>query len=221
MGHKLIYPLVGVALFGAGLVDWSIRARWENSTVIANVVDGLEALPTRLGDWVGQPVSLDEIIVQVAACAGYKSYRYVNERTGNSVDVTVMVGIPGQMAEHSPETCYPGAGYTLDRRSWHREPVSRFLGEETEGELARMDFLRGDHPRPIRVWHGWFDGERWSRPEYPRLSFVASPVLCRLQVSAALVPDLLADDSNQLIDPGERFLKAFLPKATQALTRNP
>src|SRR5690606_29141145 len=139
----------------------SLRAHWEKSAAIDHAVAGLEKLPERVGDWTGEPVSLDEIIVQVAACAGYKSYRYMNDRTGHSVDVTVMVGIPGQMAEHAPEACYTGAGYTLDRRSWNRVPASHFLGGATEGELVRMDFLRGDHPRPTRVWHSWYDGERW------------------------------------------------------------
>lgn len=221
MRKRSVYILVGLALFVAGLLDWSIRAHWEQSAAITQAVVGLEELPERVGDWIGQPISLDEIIVRVAACAGYKSYRYVNERTGYSVDVTVMVGIPGQMAEHAPETCYAGAGYTLDRSSWSREPVSRFLGPDAAGELARMDFLRGDQPRPVRVWHGWFDGYQWSRPDHPRLAFVTRSMLCRLQVSATLTPDLLSNDPDDLVDPGEQFLHAFLPPATKALSLAP
>lgn len=215
---KWIVPVAVVVLVAAGWVDREIRTHWETSEEIQQAVDALEVLPATVGDWVGEPVSLDEIVVEIAACAGYKSYRYIDQRTGHSVDVTVMVGIPGQMAEHTPETCYPAAGYTLDRRSWQRVPVSNFLGDSVPGELARMDFLHPDNPRPVRVWHGWYDGQQWSRPEHPRLAFVTRPMLCRLQASATLTPDILGD-SQTLIDPSGDFLKEFLPVLTEALEK--
>lgn len=201
-------------LTASGAADVWIRRSRDKSSALKSGVVALDQIPARIGNWEGAETALDPIIVRVAGCAGYRNLRYTHSLTGRAVDVTLMVGQPGQMAEHVPEVCYPAGGYSLIQSSFSRRGTV-VLAPGIDGELAVMDFLNprlGDSR--VRVWHGWYDGKRWSRPENPRFAFVTATSLLRLQVWSTLVPDPLAEDENKLIDAGEEFLRDALPEIT-------
>lgn len=215
MGLKTTYVLAAALLIAAGFSERWITYRRGHNPAVGVGVTRLEQIPLEIGSWVGRDVPLDELILRVADCAGYKNREYTNTRTGRVVELGVMVGLPGPMAEHTPEVCLPSLGYTLVKNSLERVGVARFLGTGGAGELAKMEFVHSRAELPMAVWHGWFDGTQWSRPDYSRLRFVNRKVLYRLQVSALLEPDPLADDPSRTIDPGKEFLAEALPVLTE------
>lgn len=221
MAKSLMYVLALAGIVAVGVVDRVIRWQRRDSPAVHSAVERLEALPMRIGDWEGQDVPVDDISVRVAGCAAFKNIRYMHTVTGRTADLTVMVGQAGQMAEHVPEACYPASGHTQVRNSLRRHAVAQFLGPEAAGELVSVDFVHPQVEQTLRVWHGWFDGLQWSRPEYPRIVFVQRPFLYRMQVAAFLLPDPLSADQMRLIDSGEEFLHDALPLLTRLLSGEP
>lgn len=202
------------ALSVVGAADVWLRYGRDNSKSLQTAAERLGNIPTKIGNWEGVETPLDDIIVRVAGCSGYRNLRYTHALTGRSVDVTIMVGLPGQMSEHVPEVCYPAGGYTLVQSSVTKKSTAA-LSSNVQRELAVMDFV---NPRMTdartRVWHGWHDGAEWSRPNRPRFAFVRAAALVRLQVWSTLVPDPFADDKKGYVDAGEEFLTDALATLT-------
>lgn len=211
---------IGFAILAAaGWADWTIRDRRGASPELQRAVQQVESLPQTIGQWQGTATDFDSIVLRVSRCAAYKSQRFVHNQTGRSVDVTIMVGLPGPMAEHLPEVCYPAGGYQEIGGAFQRRAIAEWLNQKSAAdELVHIDFVKPpEFNTPTRVWHGWYDGAHWSRPQHPRLSFFRLPRLFRLHVSAALLSDPF-DEHGQSIDPGEEFLRDALPILTKALT---
>lgn len=211
--------LLAVAiLVVAGAIERKIRQARSRSAPVAEGVLRLEQVPMRFGSWIGRDIPMDPVILRVAECAGYRNREYVNSINGRTVELGIMVGLPGPMAEHTPEVCFPALGFTLVKKSFQRVPAATFLGRGVPGELASMEFVNPNQQRPLCVWHSWFDGKEWVRPDYSRLSLTNRDLLFRLQVSGFQVPDPFSDDGSKNIDPAEEFLKDALPELTKVLT---
>lgn len=199
----------------AGVLErWLVYRRDHSGAVHAGVLR-LEEIPMQFGPWVGEDIPMDDLILRVADCAGYRNRQYTNTRDGRVVELGIMVGLPGPMAEHTPEVCLPALGFTLVKKSFARIPVANFLGEGVPGELVSMEFVSPSERFPLKVWHAWFDGAQWSRPDYSRLAFVNRSVLYRLQVSGLTYPDPYASDPAKIADPCAEFLRDALPDLTR------
>ena len=180
-------------------------------------IDRLAQIPDQIGPWTGRAYPLDEITVRVAGCADYRTFRFVHRETGRAVNAAIMVGLPGPMSVHTPEACYPAAGFTQLRNSLQRVPLRELSPDAGSGELVRIDFVEPKSELPVRVYQGWFDGVSWSRPQYPRLVFFSRTHLFKLQVYAPLTPPPFAEDQSELIDGPAEFLRDALPLLTRLL----
>ena len=231
MNRALVACIAVILLLVAGAWDFSIHLRRSNSASIQVAKTKLDAFPDRIGHWEGKTSELDELVIKVANCDAYKNLRFLNNQTGRAVDFTIMVGQPGQMSEHVPEVCYLAGGYTLVTRDPEaKAPDSKtgirkvsladITGGKVTGELASIEFVHPRFDQSLRVYHGWFDGKTWSRPDYPRFEFFNRDMLYRVQIAAFLQPDPLAGERNVRIDVGAEFLRDSLPEITKLLSES-
>ena len=159
----------------------------------------LHALPLSLGEWRGAATEIPAKHLQIAEAQAHLSRSYVRPRDGARVALLTLVGAPGPLGAHTPETCFAGAGY------------------EREGVAARLDLPGGfgslwrGHFCPPQsrgsaqeVLWGWGDGATWVAASDPRFEFAGRNLLYKLYVTSAAGP---AGSGGA----AEEFLAALLP----------
>jgi Protein of unknown function (DUF3485) len=120
-------------VIAAGLVRGQWTRRWATSHAVEVALARLERVPVTLGNWRGRSLELDREQLTTAEIAGSIARRYENRRTGATVTVLLVCGRPGPISVHSPDICYPGAGF---------RPM---------GSLARQSLpIAGVEPRRLR-----------------------------------------------------------------------
>src|SRR4051812_18114697 len=99
-------------LVGSGGVRW-----WQARRVEAVLRDGREApftlaeLPMVLGDWRGEDTTIDPKIARRTGATDLVTRRYVDQRTGATLEAIILYGPTTEVYGHAPEVCYPAAGY--------------------------------------------------------------------------------------------------------------
>jgi hypothetical protein len=220
-----LVALAGVLCCGALYGLWTDRWATAQSTLGASA-ERLQDVPTTIGEWDGQALEEsaepDRARVrqrehQAAGIAGYLGRRYVSRRDGHTANVFLFSGRPGPMSTHTPDRCYPGAGY---RMATAPQKISvAGVGGDEPAELWTADFEKEDAALAtrMRAYWAWTNNGSWAVPTYPRLTFGQAPVIYKLYVthpvSAANRP------SDQ--DPYAEFLRLLLPDIRKAVFSPP
>jgi hypothetical protein len=199
-------------ILGAGGIHGAWTNRWRPSTALALSASRLQEVPAKVGDWSAQEVEIGARELQLAGAVGSLSRRYVNARTGESLSVMLLCGLPANIGSHSPEVCYPGAGFVL-------EPATRVsfpIGTPPRSVTLQTATARKDDPvRPgrLRIFWGWNNAKGWDAPDDPRWSYAALPALWKLYV----IRELSGADVEPADDPCREFLDRFLPELDHTL----
>ena len=215
MRQKAAVGLAVILVLAAGFVRRSWTAGADNAPAMAAAVASLERMPLTIGSWRGTPQEMDGAELAGAGYAGAVWRRYEDTATGSVVSVLLICGRPGRVAVHSPDVCYPGAGYEM-------------LGEPTRAVLplpdgaAPAEFWKARFARPadaaqrpLGIYWSWTAGERWQAVDSPRLAFAGVPVLYKLYVVAATG----ADPGSR--DVAAEFAQRLLPQLAALLTSAP
>lgn len=196
-----------VLLGSAGLRLWQTR-RIEGALAEGRRgprID-LAALPMVMGAWKGRATELDPQIARATGADQVVTRRYVNQDTGVSLELIMLYGPAVEMYIHSPEVCYPAAGYTLQGG-----PESRSLkaGEETvpfralvyhKGEGAQTDLQE--------VYFSWWYHGKWTPDVGNQKHFERIPSMYKVQLARRVIEQERRDVGN----PCEAFLLELLPE---------
>jgi hypothetical protein len=149
--------------------------------------------------------------IDMLQCSGYIHRTYVHRKTGQAVNVAVLVGPPGPTSVHIPEICYSSEGYDIQGASQRFDvPQSGAEADEFWGVTFRS---LNQSIGLLQVGYGWSDGGRWVAPDHPRISFGRRPLLYKLQL--AVVCPTSTDIRHY--DVCRDFLADFLPVLQQSL----
>jgi Protein of unknown function (DUF3485) len=198
-------------IVGAGLIHGKWTNRWAPTPALAALAARFDSVPMTIGDWTATPFRLGERERKLAGAEACLARVYTNAARGLSVSVLLLGGLPGDIAAHTPEVCYPGAGYQLAATRWFDyRPV-------TDGPRAGFQTAvatrGGSDPSALRIFWAWHSSTGWVAPEAARWKFASEPTLCKLYViretgGSAIDPDL---------DPCNEFLGVFLPELDRAV----
>jgi hypothetical protein len=210
MKKKALYCGAGmVTVLLAGLVHGRWTGRWEQSSALDEAVATLQRVPEKLGEWKGQPITLDPNQMHRAGAVGHVTRRYEDQVHKNVVTMLLMCGRSGPMSVHTPEVCYGGAGYEM-----LGEPVECKIELGPSAAPARLwtAVLRKEGaavPTHLRIFWGWrVPGLAWVAPSSPRGAFPRLPALYKLYVIREMAsPDEPLDD-----DPAVAFIQRLLPE---------
>jgi hypothetical protein len=211
MKNILLVVAAMVLILGAGLVDGAWTNRWRSSRALADQAAGLEKVPMVIGEWKASPLDMPAGDLAMTGAVGHLSRRYTSESRGITLTVLLLCGLPGRISTHTPDVCFPGAGFTLDSPA----DFSRQYGSpEREAQFRTAVATRGTtSPSVQRIFWGWNDSKAWSAPEDPRWKFASAPALCKLYVvreTAGAVVDPKDDPCND-------FLALFLPEVDRCV----
>ncbi len=168
-----------------------------------------------IGDWTATPFELGPRERKLAGAEACLARLYTNAARGTSVSVLLLGGRPGDIASHTPDICYRGAGYALGT------PLPFEYRPRNDGPRAGFRTATaaraGANPSVLRIFWSWNTPKGWSAPEDARWQFASEPTLCKLYVvretgGAAVEPDR---------DPCKDFLDLFLPVLDRAVFAAP
>jgi exosortase len=201
-------------LITSGIVHGRWTNRWAVSHDLDEAIARLERVPLTVGEWQGREEPMDPRALNSARLEGGALRRYRNTRTGTVIDLLVVCGRPGPVSVHTPDICYPGAGYEATQT----RPASMTLqlGPATApGEFFTADFEKaGSFPREaIRVYWSWNAAGHWTIPANPRLAFAGRPFLYKLYLILPETGETEAPTNGAIV----RFCRAVLPELQKVL----
>jgi hypothetical protein len=204
-----------VLLVGAGLVHGRLTDRWGLSGALAEAVARLDRVPRTIGDWEGRDVAMDRKQIDRAGIQGYLSRSYRNVRDGREATVLLVCGRPGQIAVHTPDVCYRGAGYESGSAPM---PGTVGTGVGHPAEFLKARFCKTNAPVPdaLDIFWSWNARGAWEVPANPRLGFASYPALYKVYVIARLDGVLAASPGGPAID--EEFAGLILTTIDRSLS---
>ncbi len=197
-----------ILIVGAGLVHGAWTNRWGPPPALAALAARFESVPMAIGDWKASAFELGARERAMAGASACLARVYTNENRGVSVSVLLLGGLPGDISLHTPDICYPGAGYNLETPSPYDY---QYMGDERRH--AGFQFAKatrgGTNPSNLQILWTWNDSTSWSAPDDPRWIFGTVPALCKLYVIRETKGAASVDPKN---DPVNDFLAVFLPE---------
>jgi hypothetical protein len=145
----------------------SAGVRWVRADRYAELIEAgelppfpLDELPMSYGPWHGKDAKMDSEVARATGASGMVSREYVNERTGVRLSVVVLYGPASKVFIHSPELCYPGAGF----RAVEGPLIQKIAVGERKLPFASLLYEKGfGSVRDRRqVYYSWGFGGRWS-----------------------------------------------------------
>jgi Protein of unknown function (DUF3485) len=202
-----LYVAAFVILVGTGAVHGLLSDRWAPADSPAAV--SLNRLPTVVGDWDGTTIDQGLNDVLKTAPGTVLLRRYVNRVNGAVVTLFLTTGEPGPIvASHSPDSCYPGAGYNFVAPM--RKHVITVGADERRHEFWMADFSKTERASPeyVRIFWSWNSDRTWQVPDSPRLTFAGRKRLYKIYVIRQMVREGEPLENDSAI----QFFRALAPE---------
>ncbi|MHB1556392.1 MAG: exosortase-associated EpsI family protein [Isosphaeraceae bacterium] len=204
--------MAAAVIIGAGLIHGAWTNRWGASPALVELAARYESVPMIIGDWRATPFELGADERRMAGAEACLARVYTNARSGASVSVLLLGGLPGDIATHTPDVCYPGAGYVLDSPAAYSYSPHDRGGPHAEF-LTSLASRGGANPSVLRIFWTWHTSKGWVASDRVRWEFASAPILSKLYLvretgGAPVEPDR---------DPCVEFLDVFLPELERAV----
>jgi uncharacterized protein DUF3485 len=209
------YLPIGLAvaiMLVAGVIQGWISERWGTFPELQLLSEQLTSVPMQIGEWEGQDgEKSNDKILKISGAEGelVRIYRNAN---GEEVRVSIICARLMDIFLHSPDRCYPAAGFEMQGSP---EPVVIEIGDST-AEFFTTSFRKseptGTHDE--RGFWTWSGNGQWVAPKNPKLAFAGQQhALYKLYVFANQVPKQRPNDRDYC----KEFIKVFIPAVNQAL----
>ncbi|HEV3237223.1 MAG TPA: exosortase-associated EpsI family protein [Gemmataceae bacterium] len=180
---RSLYVLVGLLLLlGTGLVHGIWTNRWLSTDEPQASAARLDSLPIDFGEWHGTELSINPTALAIGEIVNYKQRQYVNHRTGAELTVLVVCGKPGPISVHTPEVCFPGAGYKMLGEPGTVALVLEEGRPSGEFKTARFQRLNSTETSEMEAFWAWTTDGRWQAPNYPRWTYGRYPALYKVYI---------------------------------------
>jgi len=109
------FLVASVLMLAFGLSYRVLAARLNGPVTAAPISpEAVAQFPTRIGNWEGEEVPIDEAIVRATDTDAHISRRYTARGGLDAVSLYVACGVRlRDLMPHRPEVCYTGAGWTV------------------------------------------------------------------------------------------------------------
>jgi Protein of unknown function (DUF3485) len=221
----VVYVVAICALFVAsGLVRWRQDRRISQGLRqgLAQVVP-LERIPLVLGAWSGVDTQLDPQIARGTGADKVVTRCYTNRNTGVSIDVIILFGPAYHMYIHSPEICYPKAGFAIFESPAPRTVRLPASGARGGGDPAgaAVPFLaavyakgEGAQADLQEVYWTWRYQDRWTPQVLKPKQIERIPTMIKVHTSRSVLRGERRDANN----PNEAFLRVLVPEIERLLS---
>ena len=185
----------------------------------------LDNIPIKIGDWVGEDLPIDPIVRKTAGAVGAVSRVYRNSRTGDKVDLWLIVGHGRAISAHTPNICYRASGFEMRAEENSLYPMV-YPNQPNGSPFWTNTFFKSDvltGRRLIRVFWSWYNSEEeanegkvvWEAPENSRYHFGNTRALYKMYFTSEMKDQLETADQSAC----ERFAREFMPIVNEALAQ--
>jgi hypothetical protein len=214
---------IGVLLIvGLTIVQVRMTDRLSDTNVTAQQrAELLKNVPEDIGDWHGTDKEIDENVKRTAGAVGAVSRQYRNIRTGEIVDLWLIVGHGRAISAHTPDVCYPSSGFSARAVENSLYPMS--MDDDSQIPFLTNTFFREDAltgRQLYRVFWTWYNTEKdadnvvWEAPSNARWYFGNTRALYKMYFTSVMRgPEETADQS-----PCLSFAREFIPVVNKALS---
>jgi hypothetical protein len=215
-----ILLIVGLTIVQVRMTD---RLSDSNFTAIQRA-ELLKNVPMNIGDWQGTDLEVAESVKQTAGAEGTPVSRsYRNSRTGEVVDLWLVVGHGRPISAHTPDICYPSSGF--HSRAVENSVHTMVMDDDTQVPFLTNTFFREDSAtgrRLYRVFWAWYNTENedhegkvvWEAPTNARWYFGNTRALYKMYFTSVMRdPGETAEQSAAV-----NFAHDFLPVVNNALS---
>jgi hypothetical protein len=223
MTRYLPIALGVVLIVGLTIVQVQMTDRLSNANITAEQrAELLKNVPNEIGDWRGEDKPVDENVKQTAGAVGAVSRQYRNVRTGEVVDLWLIVGHGRAISAHTPDICYRSSGFAA--RAVENSMYPMMMDDETEVPFLTNTFFREDHltGRQIyRVFWSWYNTETnedkvvWEAPSNARWYFGNTRALYKMYFTSVMRDPMETAEQS----PCLQFAREFIPVVNKALSR--
>ena len=217
--HLAVLAGAIVMLAGVTIVQGTWSERWKKISreeVERAAVLLEERFPETFGDWRSErELPGDPKELKAAGAVGHISRLYRNDKSKARVSAFVVCALPYDASAHTPDRCYPGAGFEIGE-SEHR--VSVELDEGRVAEVFTGTFVKSDQTLRI-FWTYGIPGETpeapldWVAPQIARIALAGEPSVYKLYAIA----DQTRIGPTQSMVECENFIAQLVPAFDAAL----
>lgn len=206
-GAALLLVLLASYVQGVWTQRWDSTAPQRLQQFAAVFDSG--AIPLEIGDWQGEDLEAEdpeteELELQVAGAVRHMSRVYRHVGRGDEVHVFMICGMSRSVAKHTPDACYPGAGFrpvgdiqsfTMAEADDSQFDTAVFAKEAPKGREVR------------RVFWAWNAKGHWEAPAHPRFKYRGATPLLKMYLTSVPKREGLPSDSVC-----NDFAKVFIPE---------
>ncbi|WP_460167763.1 exosortase-associated EpsI family protein [Thermostilla marina] len=203
----VLFAATALLILGAG----ALERQWSGRTVadddqFRQLAEAVESVPPIVGPWHGRrlPKPSDPHILEATGAIGWFSAEFTETITGDEVSVFWIAGPSRSVSVHTPDACYPGAGFVMEGepQAYRIEYTAETNGriEKRGADFTTAVFVKSEPmgTRRLRVFWAWNDGTGWASPRFPRMRYGAARPLTKLYLIAPSPPGELAHQSTAI-----------------------
>jgi len=223
-----LLTLAGAAVLVAGvtITQGMLTERWKDRSVskeldeAARVLEG--AFPKKFGSWeMERELDGDPKELARAGAVGHISRLYRNTRSKARVSVFVVCARPHDASGHTPDRCYPGAGFEIAEAE-HRQTIPLSDGGSAEtftgtfrktGTTLRIFWTYGIRSEENIEKENIAAPRTWIAPQIARIALVGEPAVYKLY---AIVDETRLSSSQAMVEC-EDLLANLLPSLEGAI----
>ena len=210
-----LIAVVAAVLLVAGVtaLQGTWTDRWSGRNVAADLkqaADRLEAgFPSRFGGWeFVQELPSDPKQLERAGAVGHVSRLFANKETGAKVSVFIVCATPHDASGHTPDRCYPGAGFEIAEAE-HRQSIP--LEDGRMAETFTGTFRKTG--QTLRVFWTYGVDRRWIAPQIARIELAGTSAVYKLY---AIIDETRLPAGEATVVCAD-FLSALLPEFDDAM----
>jgi len=175
----------------------------------------LDTLPTMLNSWKGETTVMDDQLVRATGSTDRVTRRYIDQRTGVGLDVIILYGPTSDMFIHSPELCYPKAGYhSFGDAKTCDVPVAK---EKVPFRSVVYAKGEGGQTEIQEVYYSWRYNGRWTPQVSGPKESQRIPGMYKVQIARRVS----STENRDLDNPAEAFLEVLIPELERRITADP
>jgi hypothetical protein len=203
MQRILVIASACAVLIASGVVHGVWTDRWSERHDLIEAANRLEQLPMTVGAWHGTTVEMEKD--PNSGLAGMIARRYVHANNGRAVTLFLAVGRSGAVCTHTPEVCYAGNGFEVEKPTRFTLPSNA----ETPPEFWTARFVRerASGKTHLRIFWSWHGSESWKIAENPRPSFAGERTLYKMYVIREMIQADEPIDGDACVE----FMQDLLP----------
>ena len=208
-------PIVAAVLIlvAVTVMQGMLTERWTSGDVAEELVKTAASLeqnfPREFGEWEAErELETDPRQMEVAGAVGHISRLYRHKTTGQQVSTFVVCATPHDASGHTPDRCYPGAGFEIAEQE-HRQSVP--LTDGRTAETFTGTFRK--QGQTLRIFWTYGVEGTWVAPQIARIELAGKPAVNKLYA----IVDETADEDGSAMAACVEFLAELLPIFDQAV----